>query len=105
MADETLGVSRIIKASPWGIFKALLNAKTVATWRAPDGMKATVLTFEPRLGGAFRVSLEYTSAHDLPGKTTAHSDVARGRFRELVPDTRVVEEIAFESHDPAMAGT
>jgi len=69
-------------------------------------MKARVEMFEPRVGGAFRIALEYTSSvHALRGKTTEHSDVARGRFRELVPDRRVVEEIEFESRDPAMAGT
>lgn len=105
-ADETLSVSRVIKASPQAVYRALLDPTAVAAWRAPDGMKAKVLTFEPRVGGAFRMSLEYTTPdHRLPGKTTAHSDIARGRFRELVPDRCVIEEIAFESEDPAMAGT
>src|SRR5689334_123139 len=105
-AEEALSVSRVIKATPSAVYRALLDPQAVAAWRAPDGMKAEVLAFEPRVGGTFRMSLEYTAPdHALPGKTTAHSDVACGRFRELVPDTRVVEEIVFESDDPAMAGT
>jgi uncharacterized protein YndB with AHSA1/START domain len=103
---EPLSVSRLIKASPQTIYRALLDPAALAVWRAPEGMKATVEVFEPRVGGAFRMSLEYTSpVHASPGKTTEHSDVARGRFRELVPDRRVVEEVEFESDDPAMAGT
>jgi uncharacterized protein YndB with AHSA1/START domain len=106
-ADEaSFSVSRLIKAPPRMIYQALLDPQAVAAWRAPDGMKAEVLAFEPRVGGEFRMALTFTSSvHALPGKTTAHSDVARGRFRELVPDRRVVEEVEFESDDPTMAGT
>ena len=104
--NDTLSVSRVIKASPQTIYRALLDPTAVATWRAPEGMKARIEMFEPRVGGAFRIALEYVSSvHALPGKTTAHSDLARGRFRELVQDRRVVEEIEFESRDPTMAGT
>ena len=103
--DDTLSVSRIIKASPQSVFQVLLDSTTMPAWRAPDGMKAEILAFEPRVGGAFRIALTYTTAdHALPGKTSAHTDVACGRFRELVPGERIVEAIEFESDDPAMAG-
>lgn len=39
------------------------------------------------------------------GKSTANSDIVRVRFAELIPDDRIVEEAAFESEDPANAGT
>jgi uncharacterized protein YndB with AHSA1/START domain len=60
-----------------------------------------VHAFEPREGGAFRVSLTY----DLPtgtGKTTAHTDTYHGHFARLLPDEQVVEVMEFESDDPAM---
>ncbi len=105
-ADEALSVSRVIKASRHAIYRVLLDPVTMPAWRAPDGMRAEILAFDPQVGGAFRIALTYTTAaHAVPGKTTPHTDVARGRFRELMPDERIVEEILFESADPTMAGT
>ena len=43
--------------------------------------------------------------YDAPttaGKTTAQTDSFHGRFVELVPDTKVVQVVEFESDDPAM---
>lgn len=105
-ADGSLSVSRVMKAPRRAIYRALLDPDAVAVWRAPKGMRTRVETFEPRVGGTFRMSLEYTTQdHALPGKTTEHCDVVHGRFRQLVADERVVEEIDFVSDDPAMAGT
>jgi len=62
-----------------------------------------VHAFDPREGGAFRISLTY----DVPtgaGKTTAHTDTHHGRFIELVPDEKVVEVVEFETADPALQG-
>ncbi|WP_197910686.1 SRPBCC domain-containing protein [Mycobacterium noviomagense] len=66
-------------------------------------MTAVVHRFEPRVGGAFRVSLTYNSA-DQPGKTAGPTDTYHGRFVELVPNERVVEELEFETADPALRG-
>lgn len=50
------------------------------------------------------MAFEYIGAdHDLPGKTTEHADVIRGRFVELVPDQRIVEAVEFVSEDPAFS--
>lgn len=69
-------------------------------------MKTRILEFDAREGGAFRMALDYLSTdHAMPGKTSEHTDGVQGRFRRLVPDERVVEEIVFESSDPQFAGT
>jgi uncharacterized protein YndB with AHSA1/START domain len=39
------------------------------------------------------------------GKSTADSDVISGRFVELVPGERVVQDAEFVSDDPAFGGT
>lgn len=102
---ETLSVSRVIKASPRTIYQALLDPQAVASWRAPEGMKAHIDAFEPREGGVFRMTLEYLKTdHAVRGKTSEHADVVRGRFVELVADQRVVEAVVFESDDPDFAG-
>ncbi|SPM29180.1 SRPBCC domain-containing protein [Mycobacterium terramassiliense] len=96
-------VARRIRASPAAVYRALVDADAVAAWRVPDGMSAVVHEFDARAGGRFRVSLTYESADRL-GKTAAATDTYHGRFVELVPDERVVEELEFETADPAFAG-
>lgn len=95
--------TRHIRADRATIFEALVSADAIANWRVPDGMTAVVHAFEARVGGAFRVSLTYDSA-DQPGKTTGPTDTYHGRFVELVRNERVVEELEFETADPALRG-
>jgi uncharacterized protein YndB with AHSA1/START domain len=85
------------------VYRALLDARELAAWRVPDGMTSEVHVFEPREGGAFRISLTYAGAPGV-GKTTARTDTYHGRFITLVPDERIVEVIEFETADPAMQG-
>lgn len=95
--------SRLIKALPETIYRALIDPQAVARWRPPQGMRAEVLAFDPREGGIFRMAFIYEDAGSH-GKTTDDADVFEGRFVELVPDRRVVEVVEFESDDPVFAG-
>jgi uncharacterized protein YndB with AHSA1/START domain len=97
-------VEQHVRAARSEVYRALLDADAVAHWRVPDGMSSTVHEFTPQEGGSFRVSLTYDAA-DQAGKSSAHTDTYHGRFVELIPDARVVEEFEFETSDPAMAGT
>ena len=96
-------VSRHINASPGMVYRALLDAHTVATWMVPDGMTSQVHAFDARQGGSFRISLTYNSPA-AAGKTTAHTDTHHGRFVQLVPNEKVVEVVEFETSDPALQG-
>lgn len=98
---QTTRVRRHVRAPRDAVYRALLDPEAVARWRVPDGMTCEVHAFEPREGGFFRVSLTYDTA-DAAGKSGAHTDTYRGHFRSLVPGERVVEELAFETDDPAM---
>ena len=69
----------------------------------PTGMTSHVHVFEPREGGAFRISLTYEEPTGT-GKTTAHTDTHHGRFVKLVPNKQVVEVVEFETSDPTMRG-
>jgi len=103
---RTDAASRVIAASPAALYQAFVEPQAVATWLPPKGMKARILAFEPRPGGAYRVTLSYeTPDHSAPGKSSAHEDVVEGRFMELVPNERVVQCFEFKSDDPAYAGT
>ena len=93
-------ISRRVNAPRAAVYRALLDARAVATWMVPTGMTSHVHAFDPREGGAFRISLTY-DAPTGAGKTSAHTDTYHGRFTELVPDEKVVE---FETEDPALQG-
>ena len=69
----------------------------------PDGMTSEVHSFDGREGGAFRISLTYDDPTST-GKTNAQTDTFHGRFVRFVPDAEVVQEIEFETDDPAMQG-
>ena len=92
-----------IRAPRATVYRALLDAEAVAKWKVPDGMTCEVHQWEPREGGALRVSLTYDEP-TRTGKTVAHTDTYHGRFVKLVPNEQVVEIDEFETTDPAMSG-
>ena len=85
------------------VYRALLDARSIAKWKVPDGMTRHVHAFDAREGGSFRISLTY-EAPGGTGKTTAHTDTYHGRFVKLVPNEQVVEVDEFETTDPALRG-
>jgi uncharacterized protein YndB with AHSA1/START domain len=99
----TTTTHRHISASPARVYRLLTDAAAISRWRVPDGMTGVAHEFEPRVGGRFRVSLTYESPA-ATGKTSAHTDTYHGHFVALVPHSRVVESLAFETDDPALAG-
>jgi uncharacterized protein YndB with AHSA1/START domain len=96
-------ISHRVNAPRAIVYRALLDARAVATWMVPTGMTSVVHAFDAREGGSFRISLTY-DAPPGTGKTTAHTDTFHGRFAELIPNERVVELVEFETTDPALRG-
>ena len=94
---------RHINAPRARVYRALLDPRAVATWKAPTGMTCHVHSFDAHEGGSFRISLTYDEPTGT-GKATGHTDTYRGRFAKLVPDERVVEVDEFETEDPALRG-
>lgn len=92
-----------VNAPRASVYRALLDARAVATWMVPDGMSSHVHEFDAREGGRFRISLTYEEPTGT-GKTTAHTDTYHGRFTKLVQDEQVVEVMEFETDDPSMRG-
>lgn len=103
-AERVDQASRIILATPKAIYQAMLDAEALASWRPPAGMTARFERFDARLGGGYRMVLTYPEAQRGQGKTRDDVDVVEGRFVELDPFERIVEEVRFESDDPAFAG-
>jgi uncharacterized protein YndB with AHSA1/START domain len=96
-------ISRCMNAPRAVVYRALLDARAVATWMVPTGMTSHVHAFDPREGGSFRISLTY-DAPTGTGKTTAHTDTFHGRFLKLVPNEQVVEVVEFETANHALRG-
>lgn len=68
-------------------------------------MRGKVHLFEPRVGGAIRMSLTYQDPTDAGlGKTLDDTDTFTGSFAELVPNRLIVWRVEFESEDTAFAG-
>ena len=85
------------------VYRALLDARAVATWMVPTGMTSHVHAFDAREGGPFRISLTYDEPTGT-GKTTAHTDTYHGRFVKLVTNEQVAKVVEFETTDPALRG-
>jgi uncharacterized protein YndB with AHSA1/START domain len=96
-------VSQQVNAPGATVYRALLDAEAVARWMVPTGMTSRIHAFDPREGGAFRISLTYDEPVGT-GKTTAHTDTYHGHFVKLVPNEQVVEVVEFETTDPALQG-
>jgi uncharacterized protein YndB with AHSA1/START domain len=94
---------RHIRAPRYAVYRALIDSNVVQRWMVPDGMTSRVHAFEAYEGGSFRISLTYDEP-TRTGKTSAHTDTYHGRFVRLVPDEQVVQELEFETADPAMQG-
>jgi uncharacterized protein YndB with AHSA1/START domain len=102
-STSTTRIHRRVNAPRANVYRALLDARAVATWMVPNGMTSHVHAFEAREGGFFRISLTYDDPTGT-GKTTAHTDTYHGHFVKLVPDEQVVELLEFETADAAMQG-
>ena len=103
MGVSSTRISRRVNAPRAIVYRALLDARAVATWMAPTGMTSRVHAFDAREGGSFRISLTYDASTGT-GKTTAHTDAFHGRFVKLVTNEQVVEVVEFETKDPALRG-
>ncbi len=100
---STTRLRRHIRAPRARVYEALLDPAAVARWKVPAGMRCEVHEFDPREGGALRISLTY-DAPDRTGKTVGRTDTYHGRFVCLVRDELVVEVDEFETDDPALSG-
>jgi uncharacterized protein YndB with AHSA1/START domain len=99
----TTRVTRFLDAPRSRVYRTLLDPSALPHWKVPDGMTLRVHQFEPREGGAIRISLTYDAPSAI-GKTTAHTDTYRGRFVRLIPDELIVEVDEFETGNPALRG-
>ncbi len=108
---ETSGEKRVdsathvVEAPPHAVYRAFMDPEAWVSWLPPEGMKGRIDAFDFREGGRYRMTLSYLQPGPAAaGKTTEGTDVVEGRFAELRPDERIVQQVEFESDDPAFAG-
>jgi uncharacterized protein YndB with AHSA1/START domain len=97
--------SRHLAAPADRVFRALTERDAVQSWLPPAGSRGIVHAFDPRAGGAFRLTLVF----DTPGETgsrksSSSTDVVDGEFLELIQNELVRQRFAFRSDDPSFAG-
>jgi mannose/cellobiose epimerase-like protein (N-acyl-D-glucosamine 2-epimerase family) len=93
--------SVVVPAGADDTMSALLDPDALVEWLPPDGMTGRFESYDARPGGSYRLVLTHPAGG---GKTTDDTDVVDVRFGSVDPD-RVVQEVDFESGDPAYAGT
>ncbi|WP_022891428.1 SRPBCC domain-containing protein [Agromyces subbeticus] len=86
-------------------FAALTSEVALLSWLPPKGMHGRFERFDLRTGGSYRLVLTYDDASDSPGKSSPDSDVSEVRISRVDPGERIVQEVDFDSEDPAMQGT
>jgi uncharacterized protein YndB with AHSA1/START domain len=103
--SRTDRASLLIHAGRERVFAALISEEALVQWLPPKGMHGRFERFDMRDGGSYRLVLTYDEATGSPGKTSADSDVSEVRIARIVYGERVVQEVDFESDDPAFKGT
>ena len=97
--------SLLIHVQRDAVFTALTSRDALLAWLPPKGMQGRFERFDMRSGGGYRLVLTYDDAAGAPGKSSADSDVSEVRISQVDPGERVVQEIEFETDDPALQGT
>lgn len=73
-------------------------------WMPPEDMTATMLHFDFREGGSYRMRLTYKDTEDGRGKTSEDADEVDVRFVRLIDAKQIEQAVTFESDDPAFSG-
>jgi uncharacterized protein YndB with AHSA1/START domain len=96
--------SRRISASPEALYGAFAEVGAMEQWLPPGNMTGTMLHFDFRDGGSYRMRLTYKDPKQGTGKTSEDSDEVEVRLIHLEGGKRIEQEVVFESDDPAFAG-
>ncbi len=97
--------SLLVHADADRVFAALTDEGALTQWLPPKNMTGRFERFDMRTGGSYRLVLTYREPSGGAGKTSTDEDVAEVRIARLDPGERIVQEVDFESDDPAFAGT
>lgn len=101
---RTDAASRLISAPSSAIWAAFSEPGALEKWLPPKNMTATMLAFDFRKGGRYRMRLTHKNVDDGQGKTTGNTDEVDVRFLRLIESRRIEQAVVFKSDDPKLAG-
>ncbi len=94
MSTHTIRLHRVVRATPEKIYRAFTEADAMCRWLPPFGFIGKMHHFEPRVGGAFKMSFINF------GTGGTHS--FGGNYLEMVPHERLRYTDKFD--DPNLPG-
>lgn len=97
--------SRTITAPRDRVFQAFVKREEIVRWLPPAGARAILEEFEPAPDGPFRMTLIFAGSGSKSGETSQNSDKVQGKFVEITPPERIVQQFTFVSDDPKFEGT
>ena len=94
MADNTVSLHRVIKASPEKVYRAFTESLAIASWLPPYGFLCTVHDINVQVGGTFKMSFQ--------NFTTGHSHSFGGEYVKVKPNEFLKYTDKFD--DPNLPG-
>jgi uncharacterized protein YndB with AHSA1/START domain len=94
MAENSVRLHRILRASPDRVYRAFLDADALSKWLPPNGFTGKVQHLEAKAGGTYKMT--------FTNFTTGGSLAFGGRYLELVPNQRIRYTSRFD--DPNLPG-
>ena len=94
MAGNKITLHRILKASPEKVYKAFVDADSLASWIPPNGFTCKVHFMDLKVGGHYKMS--------FTNFTTGNSHSFGVEYLVIVPNERLVYTDEFE--DPNLPG-
>ncbi len=94
--------SKLIRATADKVFKALTDPGAIEIWQVPNDMTGKIHRYDFREGGGYEMSLYYPDTEkEMKGKSGEKEDKFSAEFVAIIPGTKIVEKVYFESDDPA----
>jgi len=94
MADNSVSLHKVVKASPEKVFRAFTEANAIASWLPPYGFLCTVHEMDAKLGGSFKMSFHNFS--------TGNRQSFGGKYIEVKPNEFLKYTDRFD--DPNLPG-
>lgn len=94
MADNSVSLHRVLKASPEKIYRAFTDANAMASWIPPYGFLCVVHIMDAKIGGIFKMS--------FINFTTGNGHSFGGKYIELKPGEFIKYTDTFD--DPNLPG-
>jgi uncharacterized protein YndB with AHSA1/START domain len=94
MANNSVSLHKVLKASPEKVYRAFTDPSAMAAWLPPYGFLCTVHEMDPKVGGKYRMSFQNFSTGN------AHS--FGGKYLELKPNEFLKYTDQFD--DPNLPG-